>query len=1590
MGNTGDRRFRALSLFIAVSLIIGIIPWQTLIADSLTHAEFDCSPLSIVYDQNSTWGNYTQGQYTITNTSAYNVTSWTLEVEFSGEVSVDNIWNISNATESDSSTLLTLTSGTTIHSGSTYSFGMILVGSESAPTAPISITLTNVETDEPIPTPTPTPPPTVTVTPIPTEEPTATPTITDPPTTTPTNTPSPTDEPTPTATPTGTTMPTPMEPTVTPTPIPTNEPTPSIVPTITSSPSPSGSFPYAIFAENRFSFQGWKSTIDGDVYSGRDVAFSGSELSLNGTLESNGHIETNEQIFVRNQITPAVPISVPNWGTPICKYSDIYNEIDPELFNSQESIIVEGYYYVNGNLTINATNFIGNAVIVASGNIIYNVDSFECNGRLVLCSENGNIIINGSNIELNGIYYAPNGNIAINAYNTTVKGRIVAQNVNYQGSILNVLASENDVDFLYDYPSVSITTSVEQAEIGDTIVFQVLVGNNENDYAIHYKMNGESIVIPENNQVSIIAETARAYVLEAFITLDDGSEVLIGRASVLVIDNTIPSPTPSIEPTTAPTATPIPTNEPTTYPTTTSMPTSVPTTTPVPSVTDIPDDGDVRIILNTDGFISTESGYFFYINDEVSTVSGQLYGFSKVKSFSYAISSSTVENYKTGTIDIQSNWETNDIGFFYGPTKLVLTAETEDDELVSETFVFFCLNDLNTRPFGINPDLDSDSDGLSDYIEQTIGTSENSADSDNDGVPDVVELFFGFTDASDEDSDDNGINDGHEDLDEDGLNYLEEFTAGTLFINPDTDGDKLTDGEEVNIYHTDPLVTDSDDDGISDYEEVKIGKNPNSPDAGAVTQTATMDIEDSVIETIGISFSNKHYLDEYVSADNLLNASVPMTNVVGRVGAPFELSSQLEFDSATVTITYDETKLGDTSESDLGVVWYDEANGYFVLQDQAILNTSNNTITLELSHFSKYAVVDVEAYNSAWIDTPDYNAYSESTNERYDYIFMIECSVFMEQYKERAREVMGEFINNMRNGDRCGFGIVYGSGVQYYNVFATSKSSARSWMNNILTYSSEAMSYDVGAAVEGMERILDSNEDVGNIPVLINVTSNVQMFYNYSLDVCENRGVRVYAAIMGVIDGWEFYSDDSHYNLYEELDYDFDYLMAQTHGYRLHGFTGEEMYNDFKYGLEIDSDEDGIPDVYEQLGIRIRTGQLIYTNPNSQDSDGDGINDWSEYGFDAYHKQYPFFRNLVEGLPQYNGMWYVPTNLSPAVLDNDNDGLFDSTIRWINSDNWLPVDEDPETINAPVGLLDQYCDDIATDVKIARNTTSSQAPFAGPDLNVNINWKTATGEQKKQAVLEIWNRLCTWFNDQDNRDALLAFIGCFTLGFYDDNLDIAAHSIFDQIQRPFGYCDLYDYVFRIGTKGNMRVFKPGDFKHNNKDYIFWGWRGDYLNLGSGGEVGFYCDPAGLQQLLNSLNGFLRKYSGSVANNINLESMMWWSVAEYELPMRMSIYNKTSGGYDSVLSWFPRDYQWWITGFNYHMLDPHVNQMYMVTEINFSDSHHLQASNGPMKTMYKDFKAAMRLSQEPDSNYVVFDDKRMIAYIIWGNYSVEPV
>ncbi len=68
------------------------------------------------------------------------------------------------------------------------------------------------------------------------------------------------------------------------------------------------------------------------------------------------------------------------------------------------------------------------------------------------------------------------------------------------------------------------------------------------------------------------------------------------------------------------------------------------------------------------------------------------------------------------------------------------------------------------------------------------------------------------------------------DSDQDGIPDRAEGRLGTDPTSADTDQDGLSDGDEVNIYRTDPTNADTDQDGLSDGEEVALGTDPTNAD----------------------------------------------------------------------------------------------------------------------------------------------------------------------------------------------------------------------------------------------------------------------------------------------------------------------------------------------------------------------------------------------------------------------------------------------------------------------------------------------------------------------------------------------------------------------------------------------------------------------------------------------------------------------------------------------------------------------------------------------------------------------------------------
>ncbi|NHK33058.1 MAG: hypothetical protein FK730_17045 [Asgard group archaeon] len=139
-----------------------------------------------------------------------------------------------------------------------------------------------------------------------------------------------------------------------------------------------------------------------------------------------------------------------------------------------------------------------------------------------------------------------------------------------------------------------------------------------------------------------------------------------------------------------------------------------------------------------------------------------------------------------------------------------------DGDFMSDYYEFLCELDITTD----DADGDYDQDGLNNILEFLLGSLANDEDSDNDNMPDYWEYNNNLNLTT---------NDSSFDYDYDDLSNYIEFTHQLDPHNPDCDNDGLTDGEEILIYHTNPLDKDTDGDGYSDGIEVLWGTNPLDP-----------------------------------------------------------------------------------------------------------------------------------------------------------------------------------------------------------------------------------------------------------------------------------------------------------------------------------------------------------------------------------------------------------------------------------------------------------------------------------------------------------------------------------------------------------------------------------------------------------------------------------------------------------------------------------------------------------------------------------------------------------------------------------------
>lgn len=135
-----------------------------------------------------------------------------------------------------------------------------------------------------------------------------------------------------------------------------------------------------------------------------------------------------------------------------------------------------------------------------------------------------------------------------------------------------------------------------------------------------------------------------------------------------------------------------------------------------------------------------------------------------------------------------------------------------------------------------------------------------------------------------------------------------------------------------------------------------------------------------------------------------------------------------------------------------------------------------------------------------------------------------------------------------------------------------------------------------------------------------------------------------------------------------------------------------------------------------------------------------------------------------------------------------------------------------------------------------------------------------------------------------------------------------------------------------------------EFSTNGTDYVFWAWKGDYLNLGAGAELAIY----------------------KRLNVAGIDTPQW--IVDRNLAMPMTLQLKDNKG-NVIFTYKPSEKQWWITGFNPYYQNVKAENLTAIYTIDFSGN----------KDMYDSFISSEDYIKNKDKWSVSKDNEYILTY-----------
>lgn len=890
----------------------------------------------------------------------------------------------------------------------------------------------------------------------------------------------------------------------------------------------------------------------------------------------------------------------------------------------------------------------------------------------------------------------------------------------------------------------------------------------------------------------------------------------------------------------------------------------------------------------------------------------------------------------------------------------------------------------------LEDNTDTDGDGVADSFEEIFGTNINKTDTDGDGLPDTYELEPLGLDPTNPDTDKNGIKDGDEDADNDGLTNLEEYQLGTKPGYADSDNDGLTDYEEVKQYHTDPLNKDTDGDGASDGREISIGTDPLIANE-SFPSTATCDGNHDIT---GVSVTTELAGNQVGTlAINQNESDFFPDKMPGYVGNAYDFSVNGEISSATLQFSFDKSLLDDPDF--VPSVYYMNADTAQLEPLDTEVDKENGTATAKTTHFSTYILLNKTAFDTTWRE--DIRKPSDSADNGLSVAFVLDRSgsMMFNDPSGLRLSLTKQFIQKMTSGRDYGSLATFVSIGELVTPLTDNLSQLLSDADKIhnddgfTTISGTNGTAGMHIGIQQLE-----SDTSNNNRVMLFMTDGIDQQYDYQYEdlvtEAKENNITIYTIGLGEVNSTIL-----------------EMVANETGGKYYYAEAAEDLITIFKdaenetIDYTTDSNDDGISDYYTKIlcegdvyinGIYNPFSGLKYeaVQANS-DYDNDGLINGDEFKVANENESSVTFKissdptdedsdndGLLDGRSQYtsDGIEIAPTDPKPMAYSGERNAWKQHVMIQQNagnsvSDEYKPIATEYSDMFSLKGELPGQYESAYSFIEIAAaklNDWADNVDYRENALPVikfivmTIKYCTtvyplqvgemidhATKDMPEELKKSILGDMAYDFLKNDYGEVKLkdsiayvqAILGGVFLNFIPDDKNVALHSQPQTWQRAFGYNDFYDLVFESGSNTDLSYFDD-----INNEYRIWMWKGDYWNLRSGAEIGLYIRD-------EKSNGY--------------SSTPIFDAISFEVPMYITLYNcDTTNTYQNILNWNPSINQWWVTGFNWRFQSPIPQNMRVVGKIDLSVNENI----------YKSFSKSIA------NDIFIFDDSNSTIWISW--------